>query len=191
MVTVWRCSGSKSIQALLLCDPHSTLMKALASPPHRGTHSTRASNWPPEVTWQSLSPNPGLPKPMPDPAPGHLHSQNLEIKAEAVSQRRCHHWKDVVTVTLQPWALPPPSCLLAFLSVPKGTTGPTLVYCVSPGSRGGVLLWEGREMRGTHRPHCPEVAVGTLKRDWHPEAMPPSVPQGAINRPRAWLSPYK
>ena len=129
---------------------------------------------------------------MPDPVPGHMHSQNLEIKAEAVSQRCRHYWKDVVTVILQPWALPLPFCLLAFsLSVPKGIAGPSLAYCLSPGSRGGVLLWEGREMRGPHQPCCPEAAVGTLKRDWHPEGIPPSVPQGAKSRPQTWLSPHK
>lgn len=166
-------------------------MKAPASPPHRGIHKHQSWQVAARGHVAIATSNPGLPKPVPDRAPGHLHSHNLEIKAEAVSQRCCHHWKDVVTVTLQPWALSPPSCLLAFLSVPKGTTGPTLAYCLSPGSRGGILLWEGKKMRGTHRPHCPEVAVGTLKRDWHPEAMPPSVPQGAKNRPRTWLSPHK
>ena len=96
-----------------------------------------------------------------DPAPGHLLSQSLEIKPEALSQRCCHHWKDVATVTLQPWALPLPSCLLtSCLSVPKGITGPTLAYSLSPGSREGVFLWEGRGMRGACQPRCPKAGWG-------------------------------
>lgn len=166
-------------------------MKALASPPHRGTHKHQS--------WQVA-------------ARGHMAIAKSKPRSPHTRARPCSgppafsqprkESRGCVPEMLPPLErrgychsaiLGPPTTflLLAFLSVPKGTTGPTLAHCLSPGSRGGVLLWEGKEMRGTHRPHCPEVAVGTLKRDWHPEAMPPSVPQGAKNRPRTWLFPHK
>lgn len=178
-------------------------MKALASPPCRGTQAQELASSCPRSRangWHSRDPNPGLPRPMPNPALGHLLSQRLKIKPETVisvlemlpplKRHGYCHCCPPPSHSSQPGELLLPFCLLAScLSVPKCITGPTPAHSPSPGNKDRVFLRGGKEVRGAHQPHCPEEGWGLPGKGLYPVALSPSVPPGT--RPWTWLFPCK